>query len=73
MWPSGESERDRQGPLMWTLLGLLAGLALATVATGLLTLAQALSLTLTPTLILTLALALSLTLTLTRSPLVCGA
>ena len=56
---------------MWTLLGLLAGLALATVATGLLTLAQALSLTLTLTLILTLA--LSLTLTLTRSPLVCGA
>ena len=34
VWPAGESERDRQGPLMWTLLGVMAGLTLATVAIG---------------------------------------
>ena len=34
VWPAGEGEQDRQGPLLWTLLGLLAGLTLATVAIG---------------------------------------
>ena len=35
VWPAGEGEESRQGPLLWVLLGLLAGLTLATVALGL--------------------------------------